>query len=150
MAAVRERVNLATKIDVEELRVRRKNLDIGWLKKSAKEMDILIDDQSDFSEDDLYDSDDGGGATFERTQEQRHLKQLQKNLQAMLAKPIFPKGICYKYPSAIDFNSNTEDLVKNEMGKGDELKDNAVSVMKKAIEEYKVEKKRRNKKVKPL
>lgn len=114
-------------------------------------MDILVDDESDFSEADLYDSDDGGGA-IERTLEQRQLKQIQDNLKRLLAKPIFPKGISYKYPTSIDINANTPDVIKNELGesKNNQPQSNAVSVMKNAIEEYKVAKKQRNKKLKPF
>lgn len=146
LAAVRERVNLATQVDIQELRLRRKNTDIGWLRKSAKEMDILIDDESDFSEADLYDSDDGGGA-IERSLEKRKLKQVQDNLKRLLAKPIFPKGFSYKYPSAIDIDANTPDLVKSELEKSKTAKcsDNAVEVMKNAIEEHKIAKKQKSK-----
>lgn len=109
-------------------------------------MDILIDDESDFSEGDLYDSDDGGGA-IERSVEKRKLKQLQDNLKRCMAKPIFPKGFSYKYPSAIAIDANTPDLVKNELEKSKpaQASDNAVNVMKNAIEEYKIAKKRKSK-----
>lgn len=144
LAAVRERVNVATQIDIQELRLRRKNTDIGWLKKSAKEMDILVDDESDFSETDLYDSDDGGGA-IERSVDKRRLKQLQDNLKRLMAKPIFPKGFSYKYPSAIDIDANTPDLVKKQLEKSKTPlgSDTAVEVMKNAIEENKIAKKRK-------
>lgn len=151
--AVRERVSLACQVDLQELRMRRKNTDIGWLKKTAKEMDILVDDISDFSETDLYDSDDGGGA-IERTKERRALKQNQDALKRLLAKPIFPKGFSYKYPSSIapiKIEANgSADLNSKDYGNGitEEKKDNAVTVMKNAIEEYRIAKKQRNKKVK--
>lgn len=147
MSAVRERVNLAKQIDLAELRVRRKNTDIGWLKKCAKEMDILVDDQSDFSEGDLYDSDDGGGV-IERSLEKRELKQKQDALKKLLGKQIFPKGISFKYPG-----SNTDSsMIENALANGTvETKTNkAVDVMKNAIEENKIAKKNRNKKIRPL
>lgn len=158
LAAVRERVNLATQIDIKELQLRRKNADIGWIKKSAKEMDILVDDESDFSEADLYDSDDGGGA-IERTLEARELKQLQGSLKRLLATPIFPKGYCYKYPSSMNIDSNASHMLKAELGRshaasshadGAESSENAIDVMKNAIEENKNAKKQRNKKLRPL
>lgn len=150
LAAVRERVSLATQIDVKELQVRRKNADIGWLKKSAKEMDIMIDDESDFSENDLYDSDDGGGA-IERSLVQRELKQLQQSLKRLLSKPIFPKGFSYKYPSTISIDSNASDAVREELGQSiSESSGNAVNIMKKAIADGRIVKKQRNKKLRPL
>lgn len=131
--------------------MRRKNADIGWLKKSAKEMDILIDDESDFSEADLYDSDDGGGV-IERTLEQRELKQLQESLKRLLAKPIFPKGFSYKYPSAINVDSNTPKELTAELAhiSTNDSSQNAVNVMKNAIAEQKIAKKQRNKKFRSL
>lgn len=158
---MKDRVNLAREIDVLELKFRRKNTDIGWLKKTAKEMDIMVDDMSDFSEADLYDSDDGGGV-IERSLERRELKQKQDTLKRLLGKPIFPKGVSYKYPSTITTSANVGDstngttatsivdsLLKNGPG-GDGTKDKAVTVMKNAIEEYKIAKKNRNKRIRPL
>ncbi|XP_055310394.1 ATP-dependent RNA helicase DDX24 [Sitodiplosis mosellana] len=125
LAAVRERVSLARKIDVEELRARRQNADIGWLKKSAKEMDILIDDKNDFSDSDHHNSSEdeaGGGARqIKARRDLRHMKGALKNL---LAKPVFPKGFSYKYPSA--------ELIDNEFN--ERSNQNAVKVMKNAIE----------------
>lgn len=162
LSAVKDRVNLAREIDVQELKLRRKNTDIGWLKKQAKEMDIMVDDMSDFSEADLYDSDDGGGV-IERSLERRELKQKQDALKRLLAKPIFPKGISYKYPSTISASGTTgastdgtttaisivDSMLRNGAG-GDATKDKAVTVMKNAIEEYKIAKKNRNKRIRPL
>lgn len=153
-------MNLAREIDVLELKLRRKNTDIGWLKKTAKEMDIMVDDMSDFSEADLYDSDDGGGV-IERSLERREVKQKQDALKRLLARPIFPKGISYKYPSTItasasdggDATTTATSIVDNMLKigpSGDGTKDKAVTVMKNAIEEYKLAKKNRNKRVRPL
>lgn len=138
MAAVRERVNLAKKIDVEELRARRKNADVGWLKKSAEEMDIIIDDDSDSDESNLY----GSGEETDVIQNARariELKNMKESLERLLSKPIFPKGFSYKYPSTIQMETNNKD---------DSL--NAVNVMKHAIENNKLEKKQRNKKSRNL
>lgn len=146
--AVRERVSLARKIDVAELKVRRKTADIGWLKKSAKEMDILIDDESDFSEADLYGSDDEVGIA-NRSIERRELKRMRDSLKHMIAKPIFPKGYSYKYPSAINIDSNTPDSIKAELGdqSNNAADHNALNVMKNAIEDIKEAKKQRKIKV---
>lgn len=156
LAAVRERVALARDVDILELKVRRKQSDIGWLKKSAKEMDILVDDMSDFSEGDMYDSDDGRGAV-ERTKERRQLQQKRDQLQRLLGQPIFPKGFSYKYPTtAAPFIGQTTANEVNptggqSTGANQQTDDkNAVSVMKDAIESYKLAKKMRNKKMKHL
>lgn len=147
--AVRERVNLARNIDVKELHMRRKNADIGWLKKSAKEMDILIDDESDFSETDLYGSDDESGIA-QRSIEQRELKHLKESLKRLIAKPIFPKGFSYKYPSTITIDPSAPDSIKAELGdhlNNDTNKKTALKVMKNAIEDDKIFKKKRKLKI---
>lgn len=120
LKAVRARVDLARQVDVLELKVRRKQCDIGWLKKSANEMDIIVDDMSDFSETELYDSDDGG----DRHKIKRQLKQKRDALTALLSKSLFPKGFSYKYPTStgqLDVPSMMD-------------KDNAVDLMKTTIE----------------
>lgn len=148
--AVRDRVNLARRIDVDELHMRRKTADIGWLKKSAKEMDILIDDESDFSEKDLYGSDEEIGIV-EQSRERRELKQLRDSLKHLLAKPVFPKGFSYKYPTSMSIDSNTPDAIKAGLSDSahgqQQLNENALDVMKNAIEEHKVAKKQRKIKI---
>lgn len=93
-------------------------------------MDIIVDDMSDFSENELYDSDDGG----DRYKVKRELKQKRDNLNKLLAKPLFTKGFSYKYPlSSGELNIPSLDIEDN--------KQNAVNVMKEAIADYKVAKK---------
>lgn len=134
LKAVKARVELAREVDVLDLKTRRTQSEIGWLKKSAKEMDIIVDDMSDFSENEMYDSDDGG----DRFKVKRELKQKRDNLNKLLGKPLFTKGFSYKYPlSAGKLNIPSMDIEDN--------KQNAVNVMKEAIEDYK-EAKKRNKK----
>lgn len=151
--AVRDRVNLARRIDVAELHMRRKTADIGWLKKSAKEMDILIDDASDFSETDLYGSDEEIGIV-EQSRERRELKQLKDSLKRLIAKPVFPKGFSYKYPTSISIDANTPDAIKASLSSDPTMvhgqqqqNENALDVMKNAIEEHKVAKKQRKLKI---
>lgn len=150
--AVRDRVSLARRIDVAELHVRRKTADIGWLKKSAKEMDILIDDASDFSETDLYGSDEEIGVA-EQSRERRELKQLKDSLKRLLAKPVFPKGFSYKFPTSISIDANTPDDIKASLSEPthanqrQQSNENALDVMKNAIEEHKVAKKQRKIKI---
>lgn len=100
LAAIRERVKLARKLDVAELHERRYQADKGWLKKSAQEMDILIDDESDNSEANFNDS-DNEVSVIDRSKARRDLRHMRGALKNLLAKPIFPKGFNYKYPSTI-------------------------------------------------
>lgn len=150
LSVVRDRVALARQLDKLELKARRSKSDIGWLKKTAKEMDILIDDQSDFSEGDLYGSDDEGGVV-ERSKDIRILKQKREQLKKMLAKPIFPKGFSFKYPnSRINDNQSAGETAGPADTNGNDFssKYNAVDVMKNAIHEIKQAKKLKNKKTK--
>lgn len=132
LKAVKARVDLAREVDVLDLKSRRSAAEVGWLKKSAAEMDIIVDDMSDFSEDDLYDSDDGG----ERYRGRHELRQKRENLRKLLAQPLFPKGFSYKYPSREGEPQQLESMSRS----------NAVDVMKSAIEVYREDKKNRNKK----
>lgn len=119
---------MARKIDVEELRVRRQSADIGWLKKSAKEMDILIDDESGSSDSDhFHGTDDEASGDAKQIKARRDLKHMKNSLKHLLEKPIFPKGFSYKYPG---INSNEE-----------KSNQNAVNVMKTAIEDNNIAKK---------
>lgn len=114
MAVVRERVNLARKIDVAELHARRQNADIGWLKKSAKEMDILIDDNSDYSDsENFFNGSDDEGAN--QIKARRNLKHMKNTLKHLIEKPIFPKGFSYKYPeiNSKEKNQKAVNALKN-------------------------------------
>lgn len=135
--AVRERISLARKIDIEELRMRRKNADIGWLKKSAMEMDIIVDNNRDFS--DLENDSDDELDVAMQSNANRRLKQLKDNFKHLMAKPVFPAGISYKYPTStiIDSNGSTNTDLRTHSDK----ESNAVNVMKTAIEDYKLAKK---------
>lgn len=134
LKAVKARVELAREVDVLDLKTRRTQSEIGWLKKSAKEMDIIVDDMSDFSENELYDSDDGG----DRFKVKRELKQKRDNLNKLLGKPLFTKGFSYKYPlSSGQLNIPSIDI--------EDSKHDAVNVMKEAIADYKQAKKRNKK-----
>lgn len=136
MKAVKSRVDLARDVDRLQLKTRRTQSEIGWLKKSAKEMDIIVDDMSDFSENEMYDSDDGG----ERYRIRRELKAKRDTLNALLAKPLFPKGFSYKYPTSTGHLEIPLMDVENN-------KENAVEVMKTAIEETRKAKKHKMKKM---
>lgn len=124
LKAVRARVDLARAVDILDLKVRRKTSDVGWLKKSAKEMDIIVEDMSDFSETELYDSDDGG----DRYKIKHELKEKRNALMSLLSKPLFPKGFSYKYPTSTgELNiPSIMDITNN--------KENAVELMKTTIE----------------
>lgn len=47
MSAVKMRVNLARDVDREELKLKRVQTEVGWMKKQAEEMDMIIDGYND-------------------------------------------------------------------------------------------------------
>lgn len=112
--------------------MKRTHNDIGWLKKTAKEMDIIVNDMdSDFSEQDFYDSDDQNSK--EKFKDKRLLQTKRIQLTKLLDKPIFPTGFSYKYPTStgtLQMPNYTN-------------QENAIDIMKNAIEEIKIAKKKR-------
>lgn len=49
MNAVKERVNLAREVDKQELKLKRTQSEIGWMKKHAEQMEMIIDGYNDES-----------------------------------------------------------------------------------------------------
>lgn len=47
--AVKERVNLAREVDKQELKLKRTQTELGWMKKHAEEMDMVIEGYNDES-----------------------------------------------------------------------------------------------------
>nr|CAD7438202.1 unnamed protein product [Timema bartmani] len=87
--AVKERVLLSREVDKLELSSRRSNSEMGWFKKAMDEMDLFLD------ETDLPKRVNEGISTDGK----RLAGIKRKQLTALLAKPIFPKGFSAQYPS---------------------------------------------------
>ena len=47
--AVKERVNLAREVDKQELKLKRTQTELGWMKKNAEAMDMVIEGYNDES-----------------------------------------------------------------------------------------------------
>ncbi|XP_063369555.1 ATP-dependent RNA helicase DDX24 [Cydia amplana] len=102
-------VSTARELDALLLKRRRAAQALGWREKAAREMDMIVDD------DDAPVKDLDPGI-------EKAVKMKQKQLSAMLARPVFPRGFSFKYPT---LNEPTA-LVGTQ--------DNALQVMKKALE----------------
>ncbi|XP_043277004.1 ATP-dependent RNA helicase DDX24 isoform X2 [Venturia canescens] len=113
LVAVKERVNLAREIDKLELRCRRDNVQKGWLKKAAEEMDLILDE--DQVETTMEDKDSADL--------RRQLKGKKAQLSKLMSRPLFPKGFSGKYLDG------TLELELQQMGQ------TAVELMKKTIVE---------------
>ncbi|KAH8280322.1 hypothetical protein KR018_002723 [Drosophila ironensis] len=129
LGAVRERVNLARDLDKEELKLKRVQSERGWMKKHAEEMDMIIDGYNDESGSDQ----DEDPFVIERRRNRLRVETVRAQLHALLAKPIFPRGFSFKYPSS-DVAQVTTSHTQS-----------AVETMKAAIEDQKQAKKDRNK-----
>ncbi|CAH1163482.1 unnamed protein product [Phaedon cochleariae] len=111
--AVKKRVNLARELDKLQLHVRKANSEAGWFQKAAEDMDILVDDFS--SKDDT-----------DEIQKHKKIAELKrKQLATLLATPIFPSGFSGKYPLLSNSKLSFDGNIKVE---------NAVEVMKSAME----------------
>ncbi|XP_014096581.3 ATP-dependent RNA helicase DDX24 [Bactrocera oleae] len=138
LRAVKERVNLAREVDKQELKQRRTQSEIGWMKKHADEMDMIIDGFNDESGSDQ----DEDAFVIERRRDHMHLENIRAQLRSLLTKPMFPSGFSFRYPTS------TGQLQMPGIGNSvtDTDKGSAVNVMKAAIEDLKEAKKNRNKK----
>lgn len=128
--AVKERVTLAREVDVMDLRATKESKEIGWLEKTAEEMDIMLDE---FEAHNALDDDETGGRGSRKddvAERMKLVKLRKKELAKLLQQPIFARGFSYRYPTA------TGELSVPMMG-GIVSKDNAVSVMKEAMDKDK-------------
>ncbi|CAK1543472.1 unnamed protein product [Leptosia nina] len=126
ITVLKEMINLARDIEVLELRRRRTAQAIGWREKAAKEMDMIID------EDDVP-------VKQADPKLDKELNAKKRRLETMLAQPVFPKGFSYKYPT---LNDTTSLQTVSE--------ENALQVMKKALETGELKKEKRKGKNEPL
>ncbi|KAJ8672439.1 hypothetical protein QAD02_003698, partial [Eretmocerus hayati] len=111
LMAVKERVDLARKIDCLELKCRRSNSQRGWLQKAAKDMDILLENEE-------FDSLDGEGNDIAS---KRFLKMKRNQLSNLMRRPVFPERFSGKYIDATADNS------------ADQNPQNAIDVMERII-----------------
>ncbi|XP_063629455.1 uncharacterized protein LOC134800828 [Cydia splendana] len=118
-------VNTARELDALLLKRRRAAQAIGWREKAAREMDMIVDD------DDAPVKDLDPGI-------EKAVKIKQKQLNTMLARPVVPKGFSFKYPT---LNEPTALLG---------TQDNALQVMKKALESGELKREKRRSKNAPL
>ncbi|CAD7012801.1 unnamed protein product [Ceratitis capitata] len=134
---VKERVNLAREVDKLELKQRRTQSEIGWMKKHAEEMDMIIDGFNDESGSEQ----DEDAFVIERRRDRVHLENVRAQLRSLLTKPMFPKGFSFRYPTSTGQLQMLD--INNPVGEADN--GSAVNVMKAAIEDLKQAKKNRNK-----
>ncbi|GBP67429.1 ATP-dependent RNA helicase DDX24 [Eumeta japonica] len=126
LSSMREVVSLAREVDKLQLQHRRTAQEQGWLDKAAQDMDLLVDE--DFLP--RKTKDDAVG---------KKLQLKKKQLDTLLAKPIFPRGFSFKYPTLNDPDAL---LPKTE--------ENALQVMKKALQSGELKKQKRKSKNAPL
>lgn len=86
LKAVRNRVELARRLEAESHRARRSTYEDTWLQRAAREMEIDLDKRM------LSNTDEK-----KRADTKRRLKAMQMQLSEMLKKPLFPSGFSGKY-----------------------------------------------------
>ncbi|XP_055920593.1 ATP-dependent RNA helicase DDX24 [Eupeodes corollae] len=137
---IKQRVNLAREVDKLELKIRRTQSEIGWIKKNADEMEMILGDMDDNS----GESDDDDAFIIEKRRNRQHLSSVREELKQLLGQQIFPRGFSYKYPTSsgkLEMPTIAETTDEN-------TANSAVKVMKKAIVDLNIAKKLRNKKKK--
>ncbi|XP_041358489.1 ATP-dependent RNA helicase DDX24-like [Gigantopelta aegis] len=87
--ALTARVAIARKIDIQELRFKKKKLHNEWFQKAAEEMDLALDESQ------LLDM----GDTQEQKQHQQQLKQMRSELSMLLKQSLVPRTFSGKYPT---------------------------------------------------
>ncbi|XP_065367377.1 ATP-dependent RNA helicase DDX24 [Calliphora vicina] len=137
--AVKERVNLAREVDKQELKLKRTQTELGWMKKHAEEMDMVIEGFNDESGSDQ----DEDPYIIEKRRNRVQLDGVRSELKTLLSRPIFPRGFSFKYPGV-----NGQLQMTQMSGDNNDEAPSAVQVMKDAIEDLKQAKKMRNKKKK--
>ncbi|XP_059609123.1 ATP-dependent RNA helicase DDX24 [Phlebotomus argentipes] len=94
LTAVKDRVILARQVDEMDLRERRTQKEVGWREKAAREIDMILSESDSEAEDHRVER------KQRHEQEKKALKEKHQQLSKLLAKPLFPKGYSYKYPTA--------------------------------------------------
>ncbi|XP_005189033.1 ATP-dependent RNA helicase ddx24 [Musca domestica] len=143
LAAVRERVDLAREVDRQELKLKRVQSEMGWMKKIAEEMDMVIDGFNDESGSDQ----DEDAFIIEKRRNRIHLANVRQQLKSLLAQPIFPRGFSFKYPTATG-GLQVPEISSGPLQGSEQKPNSAVKAMQEAIEDMKKAKKMRNKKKK--
>ncbi|KAL0861360.1 hypothetical protein ABMA27_008911 [Loxostege sticticalis] len=125
LAPLKQLVSVARDIEALALKHRRATHAQSWRDKAAREMDMIIDD------------DDLPVKHIDPTID-KALKAKKRQLESMLTRPLFPKGFSFKYPTL------------NDPAVFAQTEENALQVMKKALESGELKKEKRKSKNAPL
>ncbi|KAI5618881.1 ATP-dependent RNA helicase DDX24 [Silurus asotus] len=90
MTAIKERVDVARKIEKIEFYNSRQKQHNSWFRQAAEEMDIDLDDDMLLG---------GGRDEEDETEQQKHVKGLKKHLKHLLSQPVFKIYMKTKYPT---------------------------------------------------
>ncbi|CAG9570852.1 unnamed protein product [Danaus chrysippus] len=128
ISPIRDIINLARELDSLIIKKKRLTQEQSWRERAEKEMDLIIDD------DDVISPEFKSDPSIDKA-----LKTKRKQLESMLARPLFPKGFSYKYPTLNE--PNALQVTSDEK---------ALEVMKKAIQSGELKKEKRKGKNAPL
>ncbi|PKK75453.1 P-loop containing nucleoside triphosphate hydrolase protein [Rhizophagus irregularis] len=85
--SMKQRINLARQIDQDEHKMQKMNHDNDWLKKTAQEFEIDLDD-----EEIVNDSNRGN-----QKQIKEKIRSMKLELKSLLSQPLIPRGVSTKY-----------------------------------------------------
>ncbi|CAH0717637.1 unnamed protein product, partial [Brenthis ino] len=125
LSPIKDMINLARDLDALLLKKKRVTQAQGWRDKVAKDLDMILDD------------DDVPAANYDPNID-KAVKAKKRQLEILMSRPLFPKGFSFKYPTLNQpdaLNPGTED---------------ALQVMKKALETGQLKKEKRKSKNEPL
>ncbi|KAK9874675.1 hypothetical protein WA026_005495 [Henosepilachna vigintioctopunctata] len=120
--AIKQRVNLARELDKLQLQIKKTNLEVNWIDKAAKEMDIIVDNKPNNSK--------------ELTKGKKFLDIKKKQLASLLQKPIFlerAKGKCFSQIEGFLLENTTNSI---------QFQESAINTLKHTMESSKSRKRK--------
>ncbi|KAL2918796.1 ATP-dependent RNA helicase [Polyrhizophydium stewartii] len=99
LTAIKERLALAREVDLLQHREKKAASERDWFRKAAEEADIALSDDEE-------DGDEGSGSKLAAlsAKDVQKMHRMRRELAALLARPLIPKGVSTKY-----LTSNTVD-----------------------------------------
>ncbi|XP_064083303.1 ATP-dependent RNA helicase DDX24-like [Macrobrachium nipponense] len=127
MDQVKTRVDFARQLELMEHSNRKERAQDNWLKKAAREAEIMLDDDDD-------DEDEVADRAMKAAREKRETKVMKAKLRSMLSRPLVGSTFSGKYPTQT--GALVTPFHKEQRGGGKPDGNDALSVMKKEAVEF--------------
>lgn len=129
MDQVKTRVDFARKLELLEHSNRKEKAQDNWLKKAAREAEIMLDDDDD-------DEDEVADRAMKAAKEKRETKVMKAKLRSMLSRPLVGSTFSGKYPTQTGALVTPFHKEQREGGGAKPNGNDALSVMKKEAVEF--------------